>query len=192
MVGCKVSELESILGISRQAIYDKLKQDKYKTYVSKIKGIKVVSPDGVKALKVEYGIKADNQEIKDIQEEICSTLKMNCKENQDFKDNFTEECKDDKEFKLDFKDNQELIKQLKDRIASLEVDKSRLLDLLHSQSQIMKQQNTLIQNEQRITLNNTELLLMEKREALKLRQAQYEHKKDKKRFKGWLNSWLNS
>lgn len=183
-MGVKVSELEEVLGVSRQAIYDKLKQDKYKVYVSKIKGIKVVSEDGVKALKFEYGIE---KHFKDVQEEVCSTLKIDCKENQDFKDNFTEECKVDKEFK----DNQALIKELKDRIESLEIDKTRLMDLLESQSQIMQQQNTLIQNEQRITLNNTELLLIEKREVLKLRQEQYKED-DKKGFKAWLKRWLNS
>ena len=188
MVGCKVSELEDILGVSRQAIYDKLKQDKYRGYVSRIKGIKVVSPEGVKALKLEYGIEINCKEIK---EESDLTLKLDCKENQDFKEGHKDFRQDSKEFKVDFQENQEVIKELKERIKSLERDKENLMNLLQQQNEVIQQQNNLIQNEQQITLNHTELLLVEKREVLRLRQEQHQMIKKTKGIKGIVKRWLD-
>lgn len=172
MNGCKVSELEDILGVSRQAIYDKLKQDKYKVYVSKIKGIKVVSPEGVKALKQEYGIESLCKDIQDCKDEECVTLDVECKENQEFKDESEQNCKDFKDFK-DCKDESEELKYLRE-------ENKRLLALLEQQNTLMQQQNQLLLNSQMLqqkALSNTEALLLEKRKELEERKQQYSKKK---------------
>lgn len=169
MNGCKVSELEDILGVSRQAIYDKLKQDKYKVYVSKIKGIKVVSPEGVKALKQEYGIESLCKDIKDCKEEECVTLDVECKENKDCKADSSKNCKDNQEFK----DESEELKHLRE-------ENKRLLALLEQQNALMQQQNQLLLNSQMLqqkALSNTEVLLLEKRKELEERKQQYSKKK---------------
>ena len=73
---------------------------------------------------------------------------------------------------IDYKE--ELIINLKERVKFLEDENIKLLNMLEDQHKIMEQQNNIIQNEQQITLNHTELLLVEKREVLKLRKEQYE------------------
>lgn len=187
MEGFKVSELEYILGVSRQAIYDKLKQDKYKAYVHKIKGIKVVSNEGVKALKQEYGIESL---CKDIKDEECIAINSECEKNQECKADSMEYCKESKAFKFELQENQVLIKELKDRIKYLENENTTLISLLNQQNSLMQQQNNLIQNEQQITLNHTELLLLEKKDVLKLRKEQYEKYQNNKGVKGIIKRWL--
>lgn len=183
MNGCKVSELEDILGVSRQAIYDKLKQDKYKVYVSKIKGIKVVSPEGVKALKQEYGIESLCKDIQACKEEECVTLDVECKENKDCKADSSKNCKENQEFKDESEQNCKDFKDCKDEseeLKHLREENKRLLALLEQQNALMQQQNQLLLNSQMLqqkALSNTEALLLEKRKELEERKQQYSKKK---------------
>lgn len=180
MDGCKVSELEDILGVSRQAIYDKLKRDKYKVYVRKVKGVKVVSSEGVKALKHEYGIDSFYKEIKDYQDEDCITLNHECKETQDCKVDSNECYKSTQEVKEESEKNFKNCKVESEELKYLREENKRLLALVEQQNALMQQQNQLLLNSQMLqqkALNNTELLLLEKRKELEERKETYTKKK---------------
>ena len=156
MVGYKVAELEEILKVSKQAIYNRLNSDKFSNYVYKEKNIRYLNDEGLNKLKLEYGIVEKIESLEDIK----------IKEIQ----------QDHKDFKTD---NQ----YFKDRIEYLESENSKLLEIISGLNNTMQQQNN-------IALNQTELLLVEKKEVLKLRAGEYQQ--GQKGIKGFIKSWLNS
>ena len=156
MVGYKVTELEEILKVSKQAIYNRLNSKKFNSYVYKDKNVRYLNIEGLNLLKIEYGL-GEKIESKEIIEPV------EVKENQE----------DHKDFK---QENQ----YLKDRIEYLESENKTLLSLLQQQNNIIENQTDVVKREQQITLNHTELLLVEKRETLKLRAEQHQREEKKK------------
>ena len=154
--GMSVSEIQAVLKVSKKAIYDKLNKDEFEDLVVKVKGVKYIKPRGIKKLKESFG-KASKSEVSE-EFEVGETLQ----------ENIVKEVTQ----QIDYKE--ELIINLKERVKFLEDENIKLLNMLEDQHKIMEQQNNIIQNEQQITLNHTELLLVEKREVLKLRKEQYE------------------
>lgn len=166
----KVDEIANICNVSKQAIYDKLKQDKYKAYVRKEKGIKGVTAEGLNLFKEDYCIE---NLYKEIQEEERETLNNDPIVNQDIKE-LIEEYKD-------------LIQQYKRTIEYLEKENSRLID-------VIEQQNKLILNSQvseQKALNNTELMLLEKRTELDERKKKH-NENNNVNNKNWFGKLFNS
>lgn len=156
-----VSQLQKELQVSKQAIYEKLKQDKYKAYVSNIKGVKVISKEGVKYLKEAYGIKDD--------------LNIDDKEVEKIKNKEIFQIQGNKEY---IKSLKEQIDLLKGQVEMLDKQNNKLLEL-------MDQQNKLLLNSQKLqekSLTNVELILIDKRMQLEQRQKDYINKR---------NSWFS-
>lgn len=164
MVGYKVAELEEILNVSKQAIYNRLNSSKFSGYVYREKNIRYLKEEGLNLLKLEYGLleKVEKVESKEIFEEV------EIKENKGYVERLEQE-------------NQ----YFKERVEYLELENKSLLGLLQQQNNIIESQTEVVKREQQITLNHTELLLLEKKEILKLRAEQYreKHEVNKKWYK---------
>lgn len=57
----KVSELSAIVGISKQAVYKKVSQPKYKKHVRVVNGIKHITKAGIRMLCEECGVKVESE-----------------------------------------------------------------------------------------------------------------------------------
>lgn len=154
MVGYKVAELEEILSVSKQAIYNRLNSAKFSGYVYREKNVRYLNEEGLNLLKLEYGL-LEKVESKEIFEEV------EIKENKGYIERLEQE-------------NQ----YFKERVDSLELENKSLLGLLQQQNNIIKSQTEVVKREQQITLNHTELLLVEKKEILKLRAEEYREKQE--------------
>lgn len=156
MLMYKVEEVAKELNISRQAVYKKLNKQSIKEYIVVIDGIKHLTKDGLDRLK---GIKVEPKceetiEVDEVEIEVATTS----------------ESTDNKLFEVL---NSVIASKDKD-IEHLKEENKKLMDL-------MQQQNQLILNSQKLqekALNNTEMLLLEKRQELLERQEQSKQKKE--------------
>ena len=155
-----VKDVANKLDISRQAIYKKLDRDIIKQHVTTVEGIKYISEEGFQLLK------GNSLNVKDIIDMESSEI--------------------NKELATD---SIELETKLYATLNSVIDSKDKDIEYLREENKIllelMQQQNQLLNNSQKIqqqALSNTELLLLEKRQQLLLKEAEYKLNQ-KKSFK---------
>ena len=162
----KVKAVSIELGISEQAVYKKFRNlEEIQKHISLIDGVRCISEEGLNLLK-------QDKKFKFRRFKGDSTIEKEEPKEQEQQDG------------LKFKDIINL--NVESEIIYLREENKRLLD-------IIKEQNQLLLNSQRLqqqTLSNSELILLDKRKQLEVRQEEFRYKD--RGFKGLFKSWLNS
>ena len=149
-----VKEVANRLNISRQAVYKRLNTELYKEYVKVVDEVKYIDEIGFKLLEVSC-----TKVNRIIEEQV----------NNQYMDQHSEEEK-----LTTNKD--ELIGMLNSMLLSKDKDIEYFKEENKKLLELMQQQNKLLYNSQQIqqkALSNTELILLEKRQQLLIREAEY-------------------
>ena len=164
MVGYTVKEVARELNISEQAIYKKYREiEDLKKFIIKENGIKLLTKDGLVYLKNYKSRRGIKESLTKLNQEQQESLKLK---------SLKSELEEKTEFKV-----------IIDTLEYFKEENKRLLGIIEEQNSLIDNQIEVVKREQQITLNHTELLLVEKREILKLRAEQYQ--KEKEEQKKW-------
>ena len=73
MIKTKIAELSNLTGISKVSLYNLLKKDEYKPYISKIDGVTIINDTGVALIRAYYS----NERVNAFNDVLTSDLQAN-------------------------------------------------------------------------------------------------------------------